>query len=97
MRLVTTFLIGMGILVCLVSMAHTGWAGCEQRTVANGVNYFGGNRAAPLSLAPSGLGASCGSGYYTGGYYTAQILYLNPMAGPFSWTNCATENPILWI
>ena len=98
MRLVKTFLIGMGIWVCLVSMAHTAWAGCEQRTVVNGVNYFGGSRAAPLSVAPSGLGTSCGSGYYTGGYYTAQIVYfMGVMAGPFSWSNCGTENPIWWI
>ena len=80
MHLVKSFLIGMGIfLFCLVSMAHTARAGCEQKrtlTPSGGspTTLYGGSRAAPISLSPGGaLGVTCGAGYYADGYYTAFI------------------------
>jgi RHS repeat-associated protein len=102
-RLVKSFLIGMGICLGLVSMAGTARAGCEQKTTltpsgGSPTTFYGGSRSAPISLSPGGaLGVTCGSGHYSGGYYTAVPQSHTVMSGPFSWTNCGTANPIYWI
>ena len=57
-RLVKNFLIGMGICLSLVSMAHTAWAGCEQRVSGNGQYFFTGSLSHPMPKGLSPGGAS---------------------------------------
>ena len=100
--------IALFVVVLLVSALESN-AGCEDKRKVVDSNgtvgwYFGTSsdnaslwRNAPMSLAPSGLGTTCGTGFTGGGFYAITTTATGVMSGSTGWSNCGTANPLYTI